>query len=195
MLYSHINGRIREEMAVWTILSRNWWVFLLRGILAVIFGILALIWPGTTLLTLIILFGAYALVDGIFAIIAGVAGYGTTERWWAEVIEGVLGMVIGLMTLLWPGATALVMLYFIAAWAIVTGILEIAAAIQMRRYISGEWLLFLSGAVSVLFGVLLFIFPEAGALSLIAFIGAFAILFGSLLIVLALRLRSLPHPV
>jgi|SRR5690554_3679755 uncharacterized membrane protein HdeD (DUF308 family) len=195
MLYSHINGRIREEMAVWTILSRNWWVFLLRGILAVIFGILALIWPGTTLLTLIILFGAYALVDGIFAIIAGVAGYGTTERWWAEVIEGVLGMVIGLMTLLWPGATALVVLYFIAAWAIVTGILEIAAAIQMRRYISGEWLLFLSGAVSVLFGVLLFIFPEAGALSLIAFIGAFAILFGSLLIVLALRLRSLPHPV
>jgi len=195
MLYSHINGRIREEMAVWTILSRNWWVFLLRGILAVIFGILALIWPGTTLLTLIILFGAYALVDGIFAIIAGVAGYGTTERWWAEVIEGVLGMVIGLMTLLWPGATALVVLYFIAAWAIVTGILEIAAAIQMRRYISGEWLLFLSGAVSVLFGVLLFIFPEAGALSLIAFIGAFAILFGILLIVLALRLRSLPHPV
>lgn len=195
MLYSHINGRIREEMAVWTILSRNWWVFLLRGILAVIFGILAFIWPGTTLLTLIILFGAYALVDGIFAIIAGVAGYGTTERWWAEVIEGVLGMVIGLMTLLWPGATALVVLYFIAAWAIVTGILEIAAAIQMRRYISGEWLLFLSGAVSVLFGVLLFIFPEAGALSLIAFIGAFAILFGSLLIVLALRLRSLPHPV
>lgn len=182
-------------MAVWTILSRNWWVFLLRGILAVIFGILAFIWPGTTLLTLIILFGAYALVDGIFAIIAGVAGYGTTERWWAEVIEGVLGMVIGLMTLLWPGATALVVLYFIAAWAIVTGILEIAAAIQMRRYISGEWLLFLSGAVSVLFGVLLFIFPEAGALSLIAFIGAFAILFGSLLIVLALRLRSLPHPV
>jgi uncharacterized membrane protein HdeD (DUF308 family) len=195
MLYSHINGRIREEMAVWTILSRNWWVFLLRGILAVIFGILALIWPGTTLLTLIILFGAYALVDGIFAIIAGVAGYGTTERWWAEVIEGVLGMVIGLMTLLWPGATALVVLYFIAAWAIVTGILEIAAAIQMRRYISGEWLLFLSGAVSVLFGVLLFIFPGAGALSLIAFIGAFAILFGILLIVLALRLRSLPHPV
>lgn len=195
MLYSHINGRIREEMAVWTILSRNWWVFLLRGILAVIFGILAFIWPGTTLLTLIILFGAYALVDGIFAIIAGVAGYGTTERWWAEVIEGVLGMVIGLMTLLWPGATALVVLYFIAAWAIVTGILEIAAAIQMRRYISGEWLLFLSGAVSVLFGVLLFIFPGAGALSLIAFIGAFAILFGSLLIVLALRLRSLPHPV
>lgn len=195
MLYSHINGRIREEMAVWTILSRNWWVFLLRGILAVIFGILAFIWPGTTLLTLIILFGAYALVDGIFAIIAGVAGYGTTERWWAEVIEGVLGMVIGLMTLLWPGATALVVLYFIAAWAIVTGILEIAAAIQMRRYISGEWLLFLSGAVSVLFGVLLFIFPGAGALSLIAFIGAFAILFGILLIVLALRLRSLPHPV
>lgn len=180
---------------MWTLLSRNWWVFLLRGVLAVIFGILALIWPDVTLLTLIILFGAYALVDGIFAIIAGIAAYGTAERWWAEVIEGVLGMAIGLLTLFWPGATALVVLYFIAAWAVVTGILEIAAAIQMRRYISGEWLLILSGAVSVIFGLLLFLFPGAGALGLITVIGAFAILFGILLIVLAFRLRNLPRPV
>jgi uncharacterized membrane protein HdeD (DUF308 family) len=176
-----------------TMLARNWWVLALRGVLAIIFGVLAFLWPGLTLITLVLLFGAYALVDGVFAVIAGIASYGRSQRWWGTLLVGIAGIVLGILTMLWPGTTALVLLYFIAAWAIVTGAFQVVAAIQLRREITNEWALIIGGILSILFGVLLVIFPGAGALSLTWMIGAYAVLFGILLIALALRLRSLPR--
>jgi uncharacterized membrane protein HdeD (DUF308 family) len=176
-----------------SMLARNWWVLALRGVLAIIFGILAIIWPGLTLLVLITLFGAYALVDGIFAVIAGIASYGKNERWWAVLLEGIAGIVLGVLTFLWPGTTALVLVYFIAAWALLTGIFEIAAAIRLRKEIEGEWMMVLSGILSIIFGLFLIVAPGAGALGLIWVIGAYAIVWGILLLILAFRLRGLPR--
>jgi uncharacterized membrane protein HdeD (DUF308 family) len=170
-------------------LSRYWWAVALRGAAAVIFGILALIWPGITLYALVILFGAYALVDGIMAL--GSAIFGDRERGrrgWL-IFEGIAGIAAGILTFLWPGITALVLLWLIAGWAIVTGVLEIVAAIRLRREIQGEWMLAVSGVLSVLFGVLLLAWPAVGALSLVLLIGIYAIVFGVVLIALGLRLR------
>jgi len=158
---------------------------------AILFGIAAFVWPGITLVALVLLFGAYALVDGIFAVIAGVAARREQERWWMMILEGVAGIVIGVLTFLYPGITALVLLYFIAAWSIVTGAFEIAAAIRLRREIEGEWLLGLAGFASLLFGVLLVILPGPGALALIWLIGSYALIFGVLMLILAFRLRGL----
>ena len=176
-----------------TMLARNWWVVALRGVFAIIFGVLALIWPGLTLFVLIAMFGAYALVDGIFAVIAGIASYGRNERWWAVLLEGVAGIILGVMTFLWPGTTALVLVYFIAAWALITGVFEIAAAIRLRKEIEGEWMMVLSGILSIIFGLFLVVAPGAGALGLTLVIGAYAIVFGILLLILAFRLRKLPR--
>jgi uncharacterized membrane protein HdeD (DUF308 family) len=172
-------------------LTHYWWTILLRGIFAILFGIAAFIWPNLTITALVLLFGAYVLVDGIFAVIVGIQLYGKNERWWAVLLEGIAGIVLGVLTLFWPGTTALVLVYFIAAWALVTGVLEIAAAIRLRKEIEGEWMLILAGAASVLFGVLLIMQPGAGAIALVWLIGAYAIVFGVLLSILAFRLRSL----
>ena len=175
------------------LLSRNWWALALRGLAAILFGILAFAWPGITLFVLVIFFGAYMLVDGIFAIVAAVRAAGEEARWWLMLLEGVLGVVVGLVAFFWPGLTALALLYLIAAWAIVTGIMEIAAAIRLRREVVGEWALILGGAFSVLFGVLLVVIPaRAGLLSLTWLIGAYAVVFGILLVVLAFRVRNAP---
>jgi uncharacterized membrane protein HdeD (DUF308 family) len=175
-------------------LGRNWWALALRGVAAILFGILAFAWPGITLFVLVLFFGAYMLVDGIFAIVAAVRAAGREARWWLLLIEGVLGVLAGLVAAFWPGLTALALLYFIAAWAIVSGILEIAGAIRLRREIEGEWALGLSGALSLLFGVLLAVIPApAGLLSLVWLIGAYALAFGVLLLVLAFRVRSAPE--
>lgn len=173
------------------VLSRNWWVLALRGLAAIIFGVLAFVLPGITLFALVLLFGAYMLVDGIFAIVTAVRVAGREDRWWLLLIEGVLGVLAGLVAAFWPGLTALALLYFIAAWAIVSGILEIVGAIRLRQEIEGEWALGLSGALSVLFGVLLIVIPApAGLLSLVWLIGAYALAFGVLLLVLAFRVRG-----
>ena len=178
---------------MFTQLFRNWWHFAVRGVLAIVFGILALISPDSTKLALVLLFGAFAFVDGIFAVTTGIAARGYFERWWAILLEGIAGIVIGVLTLFWPNITALVLLYFIAAWAVTTGIFEIVAAIQFRKVISGEWAMILSGLMSVLFGILLFVFPAAGAVSLVWLIGMYVVAFGIMELIFAFHLRSLRH--
>jgi uncharacterized membrane protein HdeD (DUF308 family) len=176
-------------------ISRNWWMFALRGVVAIIFGIVAFAQPEQALQALVLVFGAYALVDGIFAMFAGIAFRRHFERWWAVLLEGVAGVIIGLLTFFWPNITALILLYFIAAWALITGIFEIVAAIQFRRVITGEWMLILGGLLSIAFSVLLFVFPGAGAVSVIWLIGTYAIVFGISEIIFAFRLRSLRREV
>jgi len=139
----------------------------------------------------VLVFGAYALVDGVFGVINGISSYGERERWWVILLEGLAGIVVGIMTLVWPGITALTLLYLIAAWAVITGVMEIVAAIQLRRAIEGEWMMVLSGIASIIFGIILFIFPGEGALGLTWLIGIYAIIFGVMLIVLAFRLRGM----
>lgn len=170
--------------------ATQWWALLIRGIAALLFGILALVWPGLTLGVLVILFGAYALVDGIFTLVNAFSGRGEMQRWWMVALEGLAGIIFGLLVFFWPGLSALVLLYFIAAWAVITGVLEIVAAIQLRKEITGEWFLVLAGVASIVFGVIAFIAPGAGALALITYIAAFAIVFGIALILLAFRVRS-----
>ncbi len=173
-------------------LAHNWWLILLRGIAAIVFGVLAFIWPGLTLFTLIIFYGAFALVDGVLAIAAAIMGGAPAPRWWLAIV-GVLGIAVGLMTFIWPGITALVLLFFIAGWAIAIGIMQIVGAIRLRKEIEGEWLLIVGGVLSVLFGIGMLIRPGAGALALIWVIGAYAIVFGIILVIFSLRLRKHDH--
>ena len=177
-------------------LTRNWWVVLLRGVAGVAFGIITVMAPGISLAALVLLWGAYAFADGVLALVTAIRRVGEGGRWWLLLLEGLVGIAAGVLTLLIPGITAIALLYLIAAWALVTGALEIAAAIRLRKVISNEWLLALSGVASLIFGVLLIVFPRAGALAVVLWIGAYAFVFGALLIALAFRLRSLgrPHP-
>lgn len=174
-----------------TLLARHWWAVGLRGLAALIFGILTFVVPGISLIVLISFFGAYALIDGIIAIYVAIRGRGNIRNWVWLLVEGVAGVLIGILTFRWPGVTALVLLAFIAAWAIITGVGEIFEAIELRHVINDEWLLILSGALSVLFGLVLIIFPSLGALGLIYLIGFYAIVFGLLLLVFAWRLRGM----
>jgi len=169
-------------------LAQNWWTLVLRGVAAVIFGILAYVWPGITFTVLVLFFGAYALWDGVFALIA--AFRTQAERRWPLVLEGLVGIAAGVLTFIWPGAATLALLLIIGAWAFVTGIFEIVAAIRLREEIEGEWLLLISGLLSVLFGIALAIWPAVGLVAVTWLIGAYSIIFGILLIVLGFRLRN-----
>ena len=170
-------------------LARNWWLVLLRGICAIIFGVLTLMWPGLSLLTLVVLYGVFALFDGGLAIGAAIMGGAPAPRWWLALV-GVLGIGAGAVTLMWPGITGIVLLYFIAGWAIAAGVFEIVGAFRLRKEIEGEWWLIAAGVLSVLFGVLILMFPGAGALGIAFAIAWFAILYGGLLIGLSLRLKK-----
>jgi uncharacterized membrane protein HdeD (DUF308 family) len=172
------------------LLARYWWALALRGLFAVLFGLLAFLIPGITLLTLVLLFGAYVLLDGIFDILAAIR---SPSHHWALVLEGIVGIVAGILTFVWPGMTAMVLLYLIAFWAIFTGVLEIVAGIRLRRALANELLLILMGVVSLFFGFLILIFPGAGALAVVLWIGAYAFVFGIMLLVLAFRLRGFRH--
>lgn len=173
-----------------SLLTRNWWLVVLRGVLAILFGIAALVWPTTTVLALVLLFGAYVLIDGIFAAVASLQGRDQYRNWWVLLLEGITGIIIGILTFVWPGITTLVLIYLIAAWALITGIFEIAAAIALRKELSGEWMLGLSGLISIALGVIIFLRPGAGVRGIIWVIGIFAILFGILVTMLGFRLRS-----
>ncbi|MEC4819193.1 MAG: HdeD family acid-resistance protein [Scytonema sp. PMC 1069.18] len=173
-----------------TLLARNWWSLVFRGLMAILFGVAMFIWPGISLAVLVWLFGFFVLLTGILALIAAFRRRQSDEQHWFLLVEGILGVVAGVLIFFWPNITALLLLYFIAAWAIVTGIFEIIAAIQLRREIHNEWLLALAGVASLLFGILLVIQPGAGALAILWVIGAYAIIFGITLLILGLRLRQ-----
>jgi uncharacterized membrane protein HdeD (DUF308 family) len=184
----------RKEMFMDTLeshLSRFWWALVLRGAVAVLFGLIAFFSPGVTLVALVILFGAYAFVDGIASVILGIKEFGERERWWGTLLSGIVGIGAGIVTFLMPGLTALALLTLIAVWAIMRGILDIVAAIRLRHAIEGEWLLALAGVLSVAFGLLLIVRPLAGALAVVWWIGAYAIVIGAVLLVLGFRARSL----
>jgi uncharacterized membrane protein HdeD (DUF308 family) len=168
----------------------NWWLLALRGLVAVLFGVLAFMWPGATLITLVWLFGAFALVNGILSLVLAAKTPKGYPKVGSLIFGGLLGILAGLLAFVMPGITALGLLILIAAWAIVTGIMELVAAVRLRKIINNEWLLVLAGIASVVFGVLLLFQPAAGALVLIWWIGAWALLFGILLMILAFRMRN-----
>ena len=173
-------------------LARNWWMFAVRGVAAIIFGVLAFFVPGLTLAVLILFFGAYAIVDGA-AILIGVVRHGReyTRHRWAFVLIGILGIIAGIITFFYPGLTALTLLYVVAIWSIVMGITQIVAAIHLRREIKGELWLGLGGVLAIVFGVLLILSPGAGLLALVWLVGIWAIFFGVSSLLLALKLRNL----
>ena len=174
-------------------LAKGWWWLLLRGIAAIVFGVLAFAWPGLTLVTLVLFYGAFALVDGVIALAAAFRGSAKPVPTWWLVVVGILGIGAGIATFIMPGITAVLLVLFIGAWALVHGIFEIIGAIQLRKEIDNEWMLILSGVVSVLFGLIVLIAPGAGALGLIWAIAAYSIFFGITFIALALRLRKHKH--
>lgn len=170
--------------------ARHWWSLAIRGLLAIIFGVLAFLVPGAAITGLTLAFGAYAFVAGAFAMGFAIRTGRTEERWGAVLFEGIVGVVAGIFTFLMPAMTALVLVTLIAAWSILTGAAQIAAAIRLRKTIKGEWLLALAGTASMAFGVILLIAPIAGAIVLTWWIGAYAFVFGILQIVLAFKLRG-----
>jgi uncharacterized membrane protein HdeD (DUF308 family) len=171
------------------VLRHPWWALAIRGIAALVFGLLTFAIPGVTIALLVLWFGAYALVDGIFSIIAAWRSPEGRARWGSLLIEGIAGIVAGVLTFLWPGITATVLVLVIGGWAVVTGIFEIVAAIRLRRLIANEWALIAMGALSVIFGVIIFTEPLAGAIVIAFTIGGYAIIFGVLLLTLAFRMR------
>jgi uncharacterized membrane protein HdeD (DUF308 family) len=179
-----------EEDMMLRLMARNWWVIVLRGVCAILFGVLAWTWPGVTLGALVLLWGAYAFIDGVLALVSAFSG-ASGQPWWVLALEGLVGLGAAAAAVMYPGITALVLLYMIAAWAIVTGVFEIAAAIRLRKEIEGEVWLGLAGLASVLFGLLLVAQPGTGALAVVWIIGTYAILFGTLLVALGFRLKGL----
>lgn len=171
-------------------LATNWWSPVLRGLIAILVGVATFIAPGMTLTALVLLFGCYALVDGLLNIAGAVRSARAGERWGALVFEGVVGIAAGLVAIAWPAITALALVYVIAAWALLTGILELAVAIRLRKHVGGEWFLVLGGIASVAFGLVLMIAPLAGALVITLWVGVYALIFGILMVALGFRLRN-----
>jgi uncharacterized membrane protein HdeD (DUF308 family) len=179
-------------------LKRHWWVPVVRGIAGIVFGIVAFVYPGLALATLVLLFGAWVLVDGVFRIVGATAGREGDPDWGFHLVIGILGIIVGVLTFRSPGITALALVIYIAAWALMVGVAEIALAVKLRREIKGEWFLILMGLISILFAVLLLWNPVAGADVLIWLIAWYAVVFGVLAMIFGFRLRTLrtiPSPV
>jgi uncharacterized membrane protein HdeD (DUF308 family) len=173
-------------------LKHHWWVPVIRGIAAIVFGVIAFRYPGLTVGVLVLLFGAWVLVDGVFRVVGAIGHRASDKEWGFDLIIGIVGIIIGFLTFHAPQITALALIIYIAAWALMIGATEIALAIKLRREIKGEWFLILMGLVSIVFAVMLLWNPLPGALALVWLIGSYAIVFGILGIILGFRLRSLP---
>ncbi len=169
------------------VLTQKWWAVALRGILAIVFGIVALVFPGVTLVSLALVFGAYAFVDGVFAIVSALGHRGREAVWY--VLEGILGIAVGVATFFFPGITAQALVFLVGLWAILTGIFEVVAGFELP--ISRDWLLALAGVLSIVFGVLVFANPVSGAVAVVWLIGIYALVFGVTLLVFGIRLRGL----
>jgi uncharacterized membrane protein HdeD (DUF308 family) len=172
------------------VLATNWWSPLIRGLLAIMLAIITFAVPGITFAAVVLLFGAYALVDGVVSIIGAWRASREHERWGALVFEGIAGIATAAVTALWPQITAMVLVCIVAAWALVTGILEIAAAIKLRKHIAGEWLLAVAGVLSVLFGIVTLFLPLVGVLAIAIYLGVYLMFFGTVMVMLAFKLRS-----
>lgn len=173
------------------VLKEKWWVLLLRGVIAVVFAVMIWMQPAISLKALIILFGAFAFADGLLGVWTALSSRKDKDNWWLLMLWGLVGIGIGIITFVAPQVTALALLFYIAIWAIVTGILEIIAAVKLRKEIEGEWLLGLAGLLGVIFGILLISQPGVGVLAVLWLIAAYSLIFGVLLIILAFKVRSL----
>lgn len=183
---SDILARLEENSAL---LADHWWVLALRGLCGVLFGVIALALPGVTMISLVWLFAAYLLTDGVLAIVAAVRAARRRDRWGLLALEGLANLVAGVLAFLWPGITVLALVFLTAAWGIVSGALMVGSAFRLTvRH--GRWWMVASGVLSIVWGVLIIVFPIAGAVVLTLWIGAYALLFGVLVLVLAFRLRS-----
>ncbi|MGH9253705.1 MAG: HdeD family acid-resistance protein [Vicinamibacterales bacterium] len=176
---------------MFTLFSRYWWVLVMRGIVAILFGVSAFAFPGATLAILVLFFGAYAFADGVFTTIHAIAGRKMTEDWWILLLQGVLGVLIGVLTLTHPAITAVALLVYIAVWAVAVGALQVIAAIRLRHDITGEWWLALGGILGIAFGVLLMWRPEVGALAVLWLIASYAIVWGTMLMIGGFDVRRL----
>lgn len=190
---THVEPASRMPLAASALLgalAENWWLLLLRGLAAIAFGVIAFFWPGITLVALTYLFGAYAIVDGVFAIWAAINASGDAgPRWWLG-LSGIVSIIAGIVAFAYTGMTALVLLMFIAAWAIVIGVLQLYAAMRLRKIIDNEWWLILSGLLSIAFGAVLVAWPGTGALAVIWTIAWFAVFFGCMFVGLAFELKK-----
>jgi uncharacterized membrane protein HdeD (DUF308 family) len=175
------------------LLSKYWGLYVLRGILAILFGLAAFFWPGITLQVLVMFFGFFVLLQGLILLIAAFGSKAISANWWVGLLEGIASIFFGIVAFGWPGITAIILLFLIAAWAFLSGIIEIMAAVQLRKVISGEWVLGLTGILSIIIALLLVIQPGAGALAVTWLIGIYAFIFGILLLFLGLKIRNLPN--
>ncbi len=175
-------------------LKRHWWVPVIRGIAAIVFGIIAFAYPGLTVATLVLFFGAWVLIDGIFRVVGAIGHRASDPDWGWHIVIGIVGIIVGLLTFHAPQITALALVIYIAAWALMIGASEIALAVKLRREIKGEWFLILMGLASIVFAVLLLWNPIAGAAAVIWLIAWYAVVLGVLAIFFGFRLRSLPAP-
>ena len=172
------------------LMSKIWWAILIRGLVGIAFGVLAFAMPGLTLASLVLLFGVFAVVGGLFEIVGAISGRGKTDDWWVWLLQGIVGVAVGILTFRAPSITALALLFFIAIWALATGVLQIVAAIRLRREIRGEGWLIVSGLASIALAIILMANPAAGALGLVLYIGATALITGVVMVWLAVRLRK-----
>lgn len=184
-----VTPRGAGDAAMCAVLAENWWAMALRGVFGILFGLIALFAPGPTILSLVLLFSAYMLVDGVFGIVSAVRAAGRHERWGFLLLEGLADIAAGVVAFLWPGLTVIAFVLLMAAWALVSGGLMLGAAFKLTKE-HGRWLLALGGVVSMIYGVLLVIAPLVGALVLTWWLGAYALAFGVILLVLAFRLRG-----
>jgi uncharacterized membrane protein HdeD (DUF308 family) len=185
---SIMSNNMEKQLA--NTLARNWWKLLVRGVAAILFGVLVWLLPGISLTLLVLSFGVFVVVDGILGAWVAFSGRKEYENWWELLLWGLVGIGVGILTFVSPGVTAVALVIFIAVWAIATGVLQIVVAIRLRREIEGEWLLILGGLASVVLGILFMLQPGTGALALVWLIGTYAIVFGLLLAMLAFKMRS-----